>query len=121
MEIDVQMTFAESGARWIRACAVDDVEDDEAVRLGTQPPVTVFRSEGEFFCIDDTCTHETYSLSEGWVENCLVECTLHMAKFDLRTGRPLSPPARSPVRVHQLRVEDGSVFVQLPNDYTCDD
>lgn len=104
--------------RWVRVCAVGDLDDDDdAVRLDSRPPVSVFRSDGEYFCVDDTCTHETYSLADGWIEDCVVECPLHLAKFCLRTGRPLSPPATTAVRTHPVRTEGGEIHVGLPGAY----
>ncbi|MFE2046269.1 bifunctional 3-phenylpropionate/cinnamic acid dioxygenase ferredoxin subunit [Streptomyces sp. NPDC059477] len=100
-------------APWIRACRVDELPDEQAVRLDTTPPVSVFRSGDEFFCVDDTCTHEDFSLADGWVEGAAVECPLHLAKFCLRTGAALSAPAFRPLRTHEVRVEDGEVQVRL--------
>jgi 3-phenylpropionate/trans-cinnamate dioxygenase ferredoxin subunit len=53
------------------------------------------------------------SLSEGEVEGCTVECWLHGSRFDLRSGKPLDPPATQPVPVYPVRVEDGSVYVEV--------
>ncbi|WNM36718.1 bifunctional 3-phenylpropionate/cinnamic acid dioxygenase ferredoxin subunit [Streptomyces sp. Li-HN-5-11] len=103
--------------KWIRACTVDELPEEEGLKLATVPATSVFAAEGEVFCIDDTCTHETYSLADGWVEGCVVECTLHMAKFDLRTGRAVSPPAIKPVATHPVSCVDGTVFVALPDNY----
>jgi 3-phenylpropionate/trans-cinnamate dioxygenase ferredoxin subunit len=76
--------------------------------------VAVFNADGELFAIDDTCTHQDASLSEGWLEDCLVECPLHAACFDLRTGKPTGPPAKRPVRTYPVLVEDGVVYVKAP-------
>lgn len=107
----------QDGRYWVRACAASEVPDDEGLRLNTVPPVSVFTSEGESFCIDDTCTHEDFSLAEGWVENCVVECTLHSAKYSLRTGAVLGPPATAPISVHPLARVGSDLFVALPNSY----
>jgi 3-phenylpropionate/trans-cinnamate dioxygenase ferredoxin component len=107
----------QEGRYWRRACVVGEVPDDEGLRLDTVPAVSVFTSEGEFFCVDDSCTHEEYSLAEGWVENCVVECTLHSARFSLRTGAVLGPPATRPLRVHPLARVGSDLFVALPNSY----
>jgi 3-phenylpropionate/trans-cinnamate dioxygenase ferredoxin subunit len=105
------------GRYWLRACAAADVPQDEGVPLATVPPVAVFTAEGEFFCTDDTCTHEEYSLAQGWVADCAVECTLHSARFSLRTGAVLGPPASLPLRVHPVAQVGGDVFVALPDSY----
>ncbi|MFJ8003934.1 bifunctional 3-phenylpropionate/cinnamic acid dioxygenase ferredoxin subunit [Streptomyces fagopyri] len=111
------MTTTEVRTRWVRLCGLSELEDDEGLRIATNPPVSVYRSKDELFCIDDTCTHEDFSLAEGWVEDCVVECTLHMAKFDLRSGKPLCPPAVNAVRVHRIRAEGDDVLVSLPVTY----
>ncbi|WP_455357281.1 bifunctional 3-phenylpropionate/cinnamic acid dioxygenase ferredoxin subunit [Streptomyces sp. SYSU K217416] len=98
----------------IPVCRLADLPRGEAYRLEADPPVAVFHTEdGEVLAIDDTCTHQDASLSDGWLEGCEVECPLHASKFDLRTGGVDSPPARLPVRTHQVLVEDGVVYVLL--------
>ncbi|MET9514490.1 bifunctional 3-phenylpropionate/cinnamic acid dioxygenase ferredoxin subunit [Streptomyces sp. NPDC002994] len=99
----------------IPVCRLADLPRGEAYRLEIDPPVAVFHTEdGEVLAIDDTCTHQDASLSDGWLEGCEVECPLHASKFDLRTGSVDSPPARLPVRTHQVLVVDGMVYL-LPS------
>ncbi|OIJ67365.1 bifunctional 3-phenylpropionate/cinnamic acid dioxygenase ferredoxin subunit [Streptomyces mangrovisoli] len=98
----------------IPACRLADLPRGEAHRLDIEPPVSVFHTEdGELFAIDDTCTHQDASLADGWLEGCAVECPLHASTFDLRTGAVGGPPARLPVRTHEVVVEDGTVYVRL--------
>ncbi|MEV5491011.1 bifunctional 3-phenylpropionate/cinnamic acid dioxygenase ferredoxin subunit [Streptomyces bobili] len=98
----------------IPVCRLEDLPEGESVRIDTTPPIAVFHTEdGRLYAIDDTCTHQDASLSEGWLEGCLVECPLHAASFDLRTGEPTCLPARRPVRTHRVTVDDGMVHVQL--------
>ncbi len=98
----------------IPACRLADIPRGESYRLETDPPVAVFHTEdGEVYAIDDTCTHQDASLSDGWLEGCEVECPLHASKFNLRTGTVDAPPARLPVRTHQVLIEDGTVYVAL--------
>ncbi|WP_375501338.1 bifunctional 3-phenylpropionate/cinnamic acid dioxygenase ferredoxin subunit [uncultured Jatrophihabitans sp.] len=98
----------------IRVCALADVGPGEALRLGLQTAVAVFHTDdGEVFAIDDTCTHQDASLADGWLEGCEVECPLHASKFDLRTGRVDAPPAKRPVRTHQVSIVDGDVYLTL--------
>jgi 3-phenylpropionate/trans-cinnamate dioxygenase ferredoxin subunit len=88
-----------------------EIPPGEGRRVPSVPPIAVFNVGGEFYAIDDTCTHQETSLSEGWLEGCEIECPLHTSRFDLRTGRPNSPPATRPVRTHLVQVEDGIVYV----------
>lgn len=89
----------------------------EAIRV-TPPgrePIAVFHTTEGLFAVDDTCTHQDTSLSDGWVEDCTVECPLHEACFDLRTGMPSGPPAKLPVRTHQTVVDGESIYLRLSN------
>jgi 3-phenylpropionate/trans-cinnamate dioxygenase ferredoxin subunit len=96
----------------IRACALMDLPPGEAVRIvGPHAPIAVFNADGDVRAIDDTCTHQDASLSEGWLEGCFVECPLHAASFDLRTGEPRSLPAKRPVKTYPVCVKDGVVYV----------
>ncbi|MFE5029084.1 bifunctional 3-phenylpropionate/cinnamic acid dioxygenase ferredoxin subunit [Streptomyces sp. NPDC056656] len=95
----------------IPVCRLEDLPEGGSVRIDTAPPIAVFNADGELYAIDDTCTHQDASLSEGWLEGCLVECPLHEASFDLRTGRPTCLPARRPVRTHRVTVDEGVVHV----------
>ncbi|MFC9132137.1 bifunctional 3-phenylpropionate/cinnamic acid dioxygenase ferredoxin subunit [Streptomyces sp. NPDC057099] len=98
----------------IPVCRLEDLPKGESVRIETTPPVAVFHTDdGDLYAIDDTCTHQDASLSEGWLEGCLVECPLHAASFDLRTGRPTCLPARRAVRTHSVTVEDGLIHVHV--------
>jgi nitrite reductase/ring-hydroxylating ferredoxin subunit len=99
----------------IRVCPLAELPPGEATRVVAHVPVAVFNADGELFAIDDTCTHQDASLSEGWLEDCLIECPLHEASFDLRTGEPQGPPAKRPVRTYGVEVQDGVVYVDAPS------
>jgi 3-phenylpropionate/trans-cinnamate dioxygenase ferredoxin component len=104
---------AQRGGQLIAACALADLPLGGSFRLAVDPPVAVFRTEdGAVFAIDDTCTHQDASLSDGWVDGCEVECPLHSSRFDLRTGKVDAPPAKLPVRTYPVVVRDGTIFVE---------
>ncbi|GAA2363670.1 bifunctional 3-phenylpropionate/cinnamic acid dioxygenase ferredoxin subunit [Saccharopolyspora halophila] len=88
-----------------------DLQPGESVRVHGEVPIAVFNVDDELYAIDDTCSHQDASLSDGWLEGCAVECPLHAACFDLRTGQPSGPPAKKPVRTHAVSVEDGLIYV----------
>jgi nitrite reductase/ring-hydroxylating ferredoxin subunit len=96
---------------WIRACGVEELPEGEAIRLPCDPPIAVFNVAGELYATADTCTHSEASLSEGWVDDDVVECPAHFARFCLRTGRALSAPATVDLPTHAVKVDEGSVYV----------
>ncbi|GHE77977.1 bifunctional 3-phenylpropionate/cinnamic acid dioxygenase ferredoxin subunit [Streptomyces longispororuber] len=94
-------------------CRLDELPAGESVRVDTTPPIAVFNADGELYAVDDTCSHQDASLSDGWLEGCLIECPLHAATFDLRTGEPTCLPARRPVRTYRVSVVGGMVHVHV--------
>ena len=99
---------------WTRVCASSDLGASEARAFPIERVViALYNVDGQFFATDDTCSHEEESLSEGFLEDHLIECPKHGSQFDLRTGAVLSLPAVFPVRTYPTKVVDGDVFVDL--------
>jgi 3-phenylpropionate/trans-cinnamate dioxygenase ferredoxin subunit len=73
--------------------------------------ICVARVGDEVFAVDDTCSHADASLSEGDVIDFKIECWLHGAEFDLRTGEALTPPAVAPLKTYSVSVDGDSVTV----------
>jgi len=69
----------------------------------------------EVFAINDTCTHSDASLSEGDVTDYKIECWLHGAEFDLRTGTAVTLPANIAVKTYPVSIVNGVVEVQVTN------
>ena len=78
--------------------------------------VAVFRVGDDFYALGDRCSHAEASLAEGEMFDLKVECPLHGATFDLRTGQPLSLPAARPVPSYRTRVEDGMLLIGLEGE-----
>ncbi|TCP51867.1 3-phenylpropionate/trans-cinnamate dioxygenase ferredoxin subunit [Tamaricihabitans halophyticus] len=97
----------------IAVCRTDEIATGESVKFDADVPIAVFNADGEFYAVDDTCSHQDASLSDGFLEGCYVECPLHAALFDLRTGMPSCLPAKRPIRTHMVSVEDGWIYVNV--------
>lgn len=96
----------------LRVCPRADLRPGDVRVVVGSVPIAVFCTDDDaLYAIDDTCTHQATSLADGWVEGHVVECPLHESCFDLRTGAVVGPPARVPVRTHEVCVEDGVVYV----------
>ncbi|WP_182624410.1 non-heme iron oxygenase ferredoxin subunit [Rhodococcus opacus] len=100
----------------IFACNEEDLADGETLRLDAEGGIAVYRVDGEFFATSDSCSHEKWSLGEeGELEGHEVLCTLHMARFDVRTGAPLCFPAVLALKKYRTVVTDGRVYI-APNE-----
>ena len=84
------------------------------VRAG-QIAVGVYNLDGEYYAIEDRCSHDDGPLAEGDFDpdDAVVVCPRHGSRFDIRTGRPLTLPAYEPVDTFPVVVEDGWVKVDL--------
>jgi len=74
--------------------------------------IAVFNLDGQYYAIEDLCSHEAETLSGGEVEGEEVICPRHGAHFCIPTGEALSPPAYEPVATFPVRVEWGMVQVR---------
>lgn len=75
-------------------------------------PIAVFNVDGAYYAIEDRCTHEAETLSGGRIEGCEIVCPRHLARFSLRTGAALCPPAYEAVATFPVRVASGRVQVR---------
>jgi 3-phenylpropionate/trans-cinnamate dioxygenase ferredoxin subunit len=77
--------------------------------------VGVYNLDGEFFAIEDRCSHDDGPLCEGDFDPDLgvAICPRHGANFDIRSGRPLTLPAYEPVDTFPVHVENGVVKVDV--------
>ncbi|CAN5652132.1 bifunctional 3-phenylpropionate/cinnamic acid dioxygenase ferredoxin subunit [soil metagenome] len=95
------------------ACDEADLAPGESMTLDGDDPVALFRTaDGDFYATSDSCTHEEWSLGEDSdLDGCQVECPLHLARFDLRTGEALCYPATEALRTYEVSLDDGKVYV----------
>jgi len=96
------------------------VIDADDVQPGAMSPVeigdlqiAIFNVAGEFFATDNVCTHAYALLTDGILEDDIVECPLHAACFNVKTGRIVCEPAESDLRVYQTRLVERRIEILL--------
>lgn len=100
----------------IRLCGTEDVPLNEVKRFDANDKrIALYHLPAGFFASDDTCSHEEYSLSEGFVDDNTIECPEHGAVFDIETGKALTLPATQPIRVYRVVVDGDDVFLEDPD------
>ena len=75
--------------------------------------VALFNVGGTFYAINNVCSHAGGSLGEGFVEEDQVECPWHGARFNVKTGEALTPPAFEKVASYKVRVSGPDVEIEL--------
>lgn len=97
-------------------CPVEELPPGEVkIVLAGEISIGVYNIDGEFFGLEDRCSHDDGPLCEGdWEpEELVVICPRHGSRFDIRTGRALTLPAYLPVETFAVHVEDGIVKVTV--------
>lgn len=103
--------------KWIEVAAVADFSETVRVVEYDGIGIAVFRLDDGYYAIDDECSHDEASLAEGEiVERCQIECPMHGARFDIKTGKNLSFPAVVPVQAYPVKVENGVVYLEVDDE-----
>ena len=103
--------------RRIDLLGVDEVPDGTmkmAFVDGTDQ-VLVVNTGGEITATQGVCSHEYFELDKGFLTAGTLTCALHLSRFDLSNGEPLDPPAEEPLAVYPVVVENGRVFIEVPD------
>ena len=103
-------------AEFVAVVGVDEIgEGDIRSFVVGGEEIAIARCDGEFYAITDICSHEHAYLSEGELDTdeCVVECPLHGARFDLASGRVRALPATEPITTYPVRVNDGKIEVAV--------
>ncbi len=98
---------------WIDAGPADALAEQAPLEtdLGGQP-VLVVRCGEAVYAVDDVCTHDGERLGSAEVESCQIICPRHGARFCLRTGEALTPPAYEPLRTYAVRIEANRILIE---------
>lgn len=81
------------------------------VELEGEPVAIICTDGGSFSAISDVCSHAEVALSDGEIDGNTVECWLHGSRFDVRTGKPLGPPATRAVPVYDIKLDGDDVYL----------
>jgi len=101
-------------SEFTKVCKVTDLpEGGKMVVEVDDRIVALFHVGGEFFALDDLCTHDGGTLADGPLEGHVIACPRHGAKFDVRDGRVLSMPATSNTTAHEVKVEGDDVILRI--------
>jgi 3-phenylpropionate/trans-cinnamate dioxygenase ferredoxin subunit len=98
---------------WVDVAWVEDFPSGTVRTVQIEgTPIAVFNLNGRYYAIEDQCSHEAETLSDGEVAGEEIICPRHGAHFSIPTGAALSPPAYEPVATFPVRVEGGMVMVK---------
>jgi nitrite reductase/ring-hydroxylating ferredoxin subunit len=103
-----------SATKRLELCSTADVAPGAALKVEIEDlTLAVFNVGGEFYVTDDACTHGPGSLSEGYIEDDVVECNFHQGQFNIRTGEVVLPPCMVAVKTYPATVVDDKVTIEV--------
>jgi 3-phenylpropionate/trans-cinnamate dioxygenase ferredoxin subunit len=99
--------------RYVKVARADEIPPGEKKIVEVDGLLVVLVNlDGEFYAIEDVCTHDGGPLGEGELEGHELICPRHGARFDVRTGDALTLPAFEPAPTYEVRLENGDVLVE---------
>ena len=92
-----------------------DISDKQTVSVTLNGKnILICKANGEFYAVDNQCTHQRAELTGGRIRNCYLACPLHGVRFDLRTGQPLGELTRVPLKTYDVSLADnGNLQLEL--------
>jgi nitrite reductase/ring-hydroxylating ferredoxin subunit len=100
--------------KFMKVATTDELEDQQAKLVEVEGQrIALFRVREEFYALSDACTHRGGALSEGTVQGAEVTCPWHGARFDIKTGAVLGPPAGREVRSYPVRITGADVEIEM--------
>jgi len=114
LEIDRKPKEETPMPRFIKVATTDELADQQAKLVEVEDQkIALFRVDEGFYALGDTCPHRGGPLSEGTVEGTEVTCPWHGAKFDIRTGAVLGPPAGQAVKSYPVKVTGANIEIEV--------
>lgn len=105
----------ENVGKYVKVAQVQDVAPGKLLRVEVAGRlVCLARVDDQIYAVDDDCTHIGGPLDQGELSGCVLTCPLHLARFDVRTGKVLRGPARDDLPTYAVRIEGDEVLVAEP-------
>jgi 3-phenylpropionate/trans-cinnamate dioxygenase ferredoxin component len=105
----------ENVGKFVKVAQVQDVAPGKLLRVEVAGRlVCLARVDDQIYAVDDDCTHISGPLDQGELSGCVLTCPLHLARFDVRTGKVLRGPARDDLPTYAVRIEGDEVLVAEP-------
>lgn len=102
--------------QWVEACAVDDLDEEEVISFSHNGrSYAVYRLlDDDFYASDGLCTHEKVALAGGLVINGCIECPMHNGRFNIASGKALTPPVFEDLKTYPAERRGDKVYIKLP-------
>jgi len=102
--------------RWVEVASAEDIPEGEVIGVTVEGhEIALYHlDDGSFHATANLCTHGQALLSEGWLDDCTIECPLHAGCFDVRTGKGLGDPIEEDLETYAVRRDGDRLLVEIP-------
>lgn len=115
MSVDGMEMTAGNDSKWHALAMLDEVGPGQMLaREVGDIHLALYNVSGEVFATDNVCTHAYALLTDGWLDNNIIECPLHGGQFNVCTGKAVLTPVEVDLRTYPVRLVEGRIEVQLP-------
>ena len=83
------------------------------IEISPKQKILVCNVAGEFYAVDDRCTHEDSSLYLGCLKGGVIHCSLHGGQFNVKTGLAIAEPAEGQLRTYPIHQQEGRLYLEL--------
>lgn len=100
-------------AEWVTVATVGEIAPGATKVVDVDGAlIALFNIDGEYYAIEDVCTHDGGLLTGGKIECDVIVCPRHGARFSIKTGEALTPPAYEPTATFPVRVQGDAIQVK---------
>ena len=98
----------------IKICDLSEIPNGSIKKFEiNDEEITICNINNQIFAINDNCSHDEASLQEGFIDGYEIECPVHGAKFDIRTGEVTCLPAVSPIKTYNIKINNGAIELEI--------
>jgi len=99
-------------APWIAVAAPETIAPGKFIKITlAKRNYLIANVNGQFYAVEDNCSHEDYPLSFGCLDGAQIKCSLHGSRFSLETGAPCNEPADTPICTYRVIIAEGQVWL----------
>ena len=98
----------------IKICDLSEIPNGSIKKFEiNDEEITICNINNQIFAINNNCSHDEASLQEGFIDGYEIECPMHGAKFDIRTGEVTCLPAVSPIKTYNIKINNGAIELEI--------
>ncbi|MEE8445964.1 MAG: bifunctional 3-phenylpropionate/cinnamic acid dioxygenase ferredoxin subunit [Alphaproteobacteria bacterium] len=107
--------MSDTDVQFHAVATTSEVDEGEVQQVSVgRTDIALYKLDGDYYATDDICSHAYASLADGYVEDGQIECPLHGACFDIKTGKALTAPANVDLKTYPVKIEGDKILVGVP-------